>query len=102
MITNNGKIYCENCGAEVDRYSKNCTQCGKYCSESYYSPRSKTIDLLLCIFLGCFGWHKIYEGKILWFIIYQLTFGLFFIGWISDIYKIATNKATDYKGKQIA
>ena len=47
--------------------------------------KNKWVALLLCVFLGWFGVHKFYEGKILFGIVYLFTFGLFGIGWIVDI-----------------
>ena len=43
------------------------------------------VALLLCIFLGEFGAHKFYEGKIGMGILYLCTCGLCGIGWIIDI-----------------
>ena len=48
-------------------------------------PINKTTALLLCIFLGGFGAHKFYEGKIGMGILYLCTGGLLGIGWIIDI-----------------
>ena len=36
------------------------------------------------MFLGFFGAHKFYEGKIGMGVLYLLTFGLFGFGWIID------------------
>lgn len=47
--------------------------------------RNKWVALDLCIFLGYFGAHKFYEGKIGMGILYFFTFGLLGIGWILDI-----------------
>lgn len=43
-----------------------------------------TITFLLCLFLGCFGAHKFYEGKAGVGMLYLLTFGLFGFGWFVD------------------
>lgn len=51
-------------------------------------PKNKWVAFLLCFFLGAFGAHKFYEGKIGMGILYLLTCGLFGIGWIIDIIKI--------------
>lgn len=51
----------------------------------------KTIALILCIFLGCFGIHRFAAGKIKSGILYLFTFGLFGIGWIVDIVLICTD-----------
>ena len=54
---------------------------------------SKTVSLLLCIFLGYFGAHKFYERNIFMGIIYFLTFGLFLIGWGIDIVRLIMKPA---------
>ena len=48
-------------------------------------PKNKWISFLLCFFLGGFGAHKFYEGKIGMGILYLFTAGLFGIGWLIDI-----------------
>lgn len=65
------------------------------------SEKSKTTDLLLCIFLGTLGVHRFYEGKIGTGILWLCTLGLFGIGWIVDIVMIVTNKAKDKYGLPI-
>lgn len=52
---------------------------------SAVSEKSRTIALLLCIFLGYFGIHRIYVGRIGTGILYFFTFGIFGIGWLFDI-----------------
>lgn len=39
--------------------------------------KNKWIALLLCLFLGCFGAHKFYEGKIGMGVLYLFTGGIF-------------------------
>lgn len=46
--------------------------------------KNKWIAFFLCMFLGFFGAHKFYEGKIGMGVLYLLTFGLFGFGWIID------------------
>lgn len=43
------------------------------------------VELLLCVFLGCFGAHRFYVGKIKSGLAYFFTIGLFGFGWIFDI-----------------
>ena len=57
--------------------------------------KSKTVTFILCIFLGYFGVHRFYTGKIGTGILYLLTGGIFYIGWIVDIIKIATGSYRD-------
>ena len=47
--------------------------------------KNKWIAFLLCLFLGCFGAHKFYEGKIIMGIIYMFTCGLFLVGALVDL-----------------
>lgn len=65
------------------------------------SEKSKTADLLLCIFLGTLGIHRFYEGKIGTGILWLCTLGVFGIGWIVDIVMIVTNRAKDKYGLPI-
>ena len=52
--------------------------------------KSKTTALLLCIFLGGFGVHRFYMGRIGSGLLWLFTGGLFGIGYIYDIIKIVT------------
>ena len=62
------------------------------------SKCNKMVALVLCIFLGVFGAHHFYTGKIGMGILYLLTGGLFCIGWIIDIAKISSGNYSDKNG----
>jgi len=62
------------------------------------SPKSKILALILAIFLGYFGAHQFYAGKIGMGILYVLTVGIFGIGWIIDIISIARGRFKDSEG----
>ncbi|WP_379161990.1 NINE protein [Paenibacillus sp. sgz5001063] len=47
-------------------------------------PKSKWIAVLLCFFLGVFGVHRFYEGKIGTGILYFFTGGLLGVGTLVD------------------
>lgn len=51
-------------------------------------PIDYTVAWLLLVFLGLFGVHKMYMGK--WFIgiVYLLTFGIFGLGYIYDMWTL--------------
>lgn len=50
--------------------------------------RNKWVALALCFFLGGFGAHKFYEGKVGMGILYLCTVGLFGIGWFIDLIRL--------------
>ena len=66
------------------------------------TDKSKTVTLLLCIFLGYFGAHYFYAGRFGMGILYLCTIGLFGIGWIVDIVRICTNHFSDKYGRTIS
>ena len=51
----------------------------------YGRPKDKWISFFLCLFLGIFGGHKFYEGKIGAGILYLLTAGLCGVGVLVDL-----------------
>jgi len=66
------------------------------------SDKSRTVDALLCFFLGVFGAHRFYEGKtksaILMLCVAWATFGI----WpIIDLIFIVAGKGTDKDGLPI-
>lgn len=48
--------------------------------------RGTFLERLLCIFFGYTGAHRFYRGEIGMGFLYLFTAGLFFIGWIHDIF----------------
>ncbi len=59
------------------------------------SRKNKMVALLLCIFLGLFGVHRYYVGKVGTGTLYLLTGGLFGIGWVVDIVLIVAGSFKD-------
>ena len=62
------------------------------------SDKKKYTALLLCIFLGFFGVHYFYVGRFGKGLLYLFTCGLFALGWIVDIFKIASGTFVDNVG----
>lgn len=65
------------------------------------STKNRMTALLLCVFGGYFGLHHFYVGKIGMGILYFCTVGLFGVGWIVDIARIAGKNYTDSKGNYL-
>ena len=62
------------------------------------SDKSKQTALWCCILGGMFGIHQFYVGRIGRGLLYFFTGGLFCIGWIADIIKIASGSFLDNAG----
>lgn len=80
------------------KHKKNATHSTQTVQSAPTSERSKGTALLLCIFLGYIGIHQFYVGKAGMGLLYFFTGGLFGIGWIIDIFKIASGTFTDNYG----
>lgn len=106
-------MFCYKCGAQIDDEAVICPHCG--CATKNYSQapvqpepydenasiKSRTIALLLCIFLGVIGVHRFYIGKIGTGILWFFTGGLFGIGWLVDLILIACGSMQDGMGYRI-
>lgn len=98
---NEDAVICPKCGRQVEELKKSSNEqiiinnnnvANANASVSGYGARMKDkwVALLLCIFLGCFGAHKFYEGKVGLGILYLFTLGLFGIGAIVDFIVLLT------------
>ena len=65
------------------------------------SRKSRTITLILWVFLGAIGAHYFYAGRIGMGILWLLTGGFFGIGLVIDIILILTGSFKDSFGKPI-
>lgn len=68
---------------------------------SNVSPKSRLVALLLCFFLGTFGIHRFYVGKIGTGILMIITLGGFGLWVIVDLVVIAIGAFTDADGRAV-
>jgi TM2 domain-containing membrane protein YozV len=66
------------------------------------SDKNWLVTAVLCAFLGWFGVHRFYVGKILTGILYLLTGGIFGIGVIVDALLLLTDNFRDAQGRVVA
>lgn len=66
-----------------------------------YSDRSRLVALLLCWFLGYFGAHRFYVGKMGTGLLMIVTLGGFGLWWLLDLVMIVIGQFTDVEGKLV-
>jgi TM2 domain-containing membrane protein YozV len=62
-----GTHFCPECGAQTTSSTEVCVRCGARIEKEisgYISPKSRLATTLLAFFLGTFGAHRFYVGKI--------------------------------------
>jgi hypothetical protein len=70
--------------------------------ELFASPKSRTVALLLAVFLGVFGAHRFYVGKTTSAILQIVTLGGLGIWWLADIIMIVTGSFRDDDGRLLS
>ena len=65
------------------------------------SAKSRLVALLLALFLGVFGVHRFYVGKIGSGLVYLFTMGLWGIGWLIDVILILAGKFRDKESRYL-
>ena len=92
-------VVCTACGRQVEQFQgagqpqviiNNSAQANNAGGMGYRKECNKWTAFLLCFFLGVFGAHKFYEGKVGMGILYLFTAGLFGIGAFIDFIVILT------------
>lgn len=121
VIPSNVTKFCEHCGSVIAKEAVICPTCGCQVALlrqeqpqqpiiinnsninnlagghiTHGNPKDKWTSFFLCLFLGCMGAHRFYEGKTGSGVLYFFTGGLFGIGWIVDIIRIACSSNPYY------
>lgn len=66
-----------------------------------YPYKSKWTAFFLCVFLGYFGVHRFYVGKVFTGLIYLFTGGFFIVGWVFDALLILIGSFRDKYGHRL-
>jgi len=105
--------FCSTCGAIILEKAEICPKCGvrqavvseKKTAVENASEKDWLTTLLLAIFVGGFGVHRFYVGKIgtgiIMLIVVLATFGIGAIWTLVDVILIATGSFKDKEGKLI-
>lgn len=91
-------IKCWDCNGSHSDSAKNCPHCGAL---KKWSDRSRFTAMIFCIFLGIFGVHRFYVGKIGTGLLWVFTAGFCGIGVLVDLIRIIFGEFTDFNGNQI-
>lgn len=96
--------FCHSCGDVIESNALVCPRCGvaqPSMTNAAASDKRILPAFLLCFFLGVFGVHRFYAGKIGTGILELITFGGFGIWWLVDIILLVTGSFTDGSGQKI-
>jgi TM2 domain-containing membrane protein YozV len=98
--------YCFNCGQVIDSRAAICPKCGVPQPDAI-SNNNKSLNtrwlitLLLCVFLGTFGIHRFYLGRITTGILMLITFGGLGIWYLIDLIIVITGGMKDQYGDYV-
>lgn len=98
-----GTVYCTTCGHKMAMTAQACPQCGAPNSTLAAATSDKTMvaAALLCFFLGSFGFHRFYVGKVGTGILMLLTLGLLGIWTLIDFVMIIVGAFKDKEGRPL-
>ena len=101
--------FCHACGNKIDQTANMCRYCGvMQPGHNVSRPSSTSVTekrllpaILLFFFLGIFGAHRFYVGKIGTGILMLCTLGGLGIWWLVDLIMMVTGNFTDKAGEKV-
>lgn len=96
-----GKVWTDETRPMMKTNQKRENQMSNY-NDGSVSDKSWLAALLLCLFLGGFGIHRFFVGKIGTGILQLVTFGGLGIWWLIDFIMIITKSFTDSNGRKVS
>jgi hypothetical protein len=95
--------FCRSCGQIISSLAPTCPHCGAPTGSRPLdaSPKSRLAALLLCWFLGIFGAHRFYVGKVGTGVLQIFTLGGLGIGTFIDFIMIIVGAFKDIDGRRV-
>ena len=93
--------YCSACGRQVHQSATACPGCGALQRPEGTSETKILPAFLLCMFFGCFGFHRFYVGKIGTGVLQLFTLGGLGVWALVDFIVIVVGAFTDKAGRKI-
>jgi hypothetical protein len=99
-----GMVHCTTCGSQMAASAATCPKCGapNALASAGISEKTMVAAALLCFFLGVFGIHRFYVGKIGTGVLMLLTFGGLGIWSLIDFIMIIVGSFKDKNGLKLA
>jgi TM2 domain-containing membrane protein YozV len=95
--------FCRSCGRPISTLARSCPFCGAPTGDvpKNASDKSRLAALLLCFFVGVFGVHRFYVGKIGTGLLELFTLGGLGIWALVDFILIAVGEFKDKQGRKV-
>jgi len=108
-MANNEMVFCRACGKQIHFSALACPQCGaQQRATAVAAPRDPNASpklllpaVLLCFWLGIFGAHRFYAGKVGTGLLQLFTFGGLGIWAFIDLIILVCGAFTDSQGRKL-